>query len=176
MINVFIKFLICTLFLPIGTAFAINYSDYQNIIREIVSNLPQKDTITYTSVPRGIILSIAQAEFFDNNSVNISESGKYLLKSIAEILGNFDNQCTIEAHSEESINRNRYLNSEDGEVSIVRANKIADYIVNELGISTDRIFPIGFGKIMPFKNTVDDTTDFPNNRIDFVIFDYTATR
>ena len=146
------------------------------IIKEIKNILPEKDTITYTSVPRGIILSIAQTEIFEENSTKISNSGAIILKYIAQILDKFDNQCTIEAHTEELLNSADNKYNADWEISIVRANKIADYIVNNLDIQADRIFSIGFGKIMPFKNTVDAKTEFPNNRIDFVIFDYTATR
>ena len=182
MVNYCIKFLLCIFFVTAGVSFAINYTDNQNdalksdIVLEIVNTLPKKDTIIYTIVPRGVVLSIAQSEFFDNNSDVISEQGKYLLKYIADILKSFDNKCTIEAHTEEFINRENNFYSEDWEISIVRANKIADYIVKELRISGDRVFPIGFGKIMPFKNTVDDSSEFTNNRIDFVIFDYTASR
>ena len=146
------------------------------IIEEIKRILPSKDGITYTSVPRGIVLSIAQTEIFEENSTKISNQGRQILKYIAHILNKFDNQCTIEAHTEEILYQTDNAYNEDWEISIVRANKIADYIVNDLDIQADRIFSIGFGKIMPFKNTVDNKTEFPNNRIDFVIFDYTATR
>ena len=76
------------------------------IIEEIISDLPLKNTITYTKVPRGIILSVAQSELFEGNSDYISYKGKNLLKIIAEILDAFGNKCTIEAHTEEVIYNN----------------------------------------------------------------------
>lgn len=144
------------------------------IIEEILYSIPQKDTITYTKVPRGIILSIAQSELFDGSSAYLSDNGKILLKYVARLLDTFNNNCTIEAHTEEILENGR-IYKEDWEISIVRANVVANYMVYNLGISADRIFPIGFGKIMPFKDNVSEE-DFYDNRIDFVIFDYTVSR
>ncbi len=144
------------------------------IIKEIKQNIPARDTITYTQVPRGIILSVAQTEIFDGNSDIISDNGQFLLREIAKLLTNFDNNCTIEAHTEELI-LNNTVYKEDWEISIVRANAIAKYISTNLGVEPSRLFPIGFGKIMPFKENVAQL-DFPDNRIDFVIFDYSVVR
>ena len=48
-------------------------------------------------------------------------------------------------------------------------------MTNNLSVDSSRLFPIGFGEIMPFKGNV-SPKNFTNNRVDFVIFDYTATR
>jgi len=144
------------------------------IVQEINLNIPNKSTITFTQVPRGIILSVDQSELFENQSCTITENGTLLLKEIAKLLENFNNNCTIEAHTEENILLNEAVN-EDWELSIIRANAIAEYFKNNTNIETSRIFPIGFGHIMPFKDNV-APKDFSNNRIDFVIFDYTANR
>ena len=144
------------------------------IVEEIVKIIPKKDTITFTVVPRGIILSVAQTELFDGNSDKISNCGKVLLAKIANLLRMFDNKCTIEAHTEEYIKNNK-IYKEDWEISIVRANAIAAYMVHELSVESERIFPVGFGKIMPFRENV-APINFPDNRIDFVIFDYAVHR
>ena len=85
-------------------AIVTSYSNFEAkksfIIKEIQKKLPNKNTITYTEVPRGIILSIAQTEIFDENSDNISENGKILLLHIANLLNTFNNNCTIEVHNE----------------------------------------------------------------------------
>lgn len=145
-----------------------------DIIKEIVTIIPNRKNITITTVPRGIILSIAQSELFDENSDRISHCGKILLAKIADLLNNFGNKCTIEAHTEERLDKNG-IYEEDWEISIVRANAVAEYMVKILGIESERIFPLGFGKIMPFFENV-APKDFADNRIDFVIFDYTVRR
>ena len=144
------------------------------IVEEILKSIPQKNTITYTSVPRGIILSVAQEELFDGNSDTISPNGQIILQYIATLLNTFENNCTIEAHTEERLSKTG-IYKEDWEISIVRANVIAHYLVEIHDIPSERVFPIGFGKIMPFKDNVSQE-DFQDNRIDFVIFDYTVSR
>lgn len=141
------------------------------IINEIGINIPQKSTIVYTKVPRGIILSIAQQELFDNNSLILTHNGKKLLDEIAKLLKTFNNNCTIEAHSEK-IPANVYA---AWEYSIIRANIVADYLVKKADVDTSRLFPIGFGEIMPFRDNV-STYNFYDSRIDFVIFDYSTSR
>ena len=168
--------------IPINTATSIEsgYSDFDFeakkplIIKEINKNIPKKNSVTYTEVPRGIILSIAQEEFFDNNSDKISENGKILLSHIANLLNKFNNNCTIEAHSEERLTPDN-IYRDDWEISIVRASKIAEYLSKNFQIENGRLFPVGFGKIMPFRGNV-APKDFFDNRIDFVIFDYSVTR
>ncbi|MBR6098812.1 OmpA family protein [bacterium] len=144
------------------------------IVEEILKTIPKKDTITYTVVPRGIILSVAQEELFTGNSDKLSDNGKIILQYIANMLNNFNNNCTIEAHTEELLKQG-FIYKEDWEISIVRANAIFHYLVDTLNVDSGRIFPIGFGKIMPFKGNV-SPVDFADNRIDFVIFDYTVSR
>ena len=144
------------------------------ILNEIKAIIPQKNTIRYTQVPRGIILSVAQTEIFEDNSSKISPDGKILLKKIAELLKKFENDCTIESHNENSIIKSD-TGEQSWETSILQATALADFLTNELGIESSRLFPIGFGEIMPFRDNV-APADFPDNRVDFVIFDYTASR
>ena len=144
------------------------------IIREINEIIPERNTITYTSVPRGIILSIVQFEIFDEKTGRISENGKFLLSKIAQLLKGFNNKCTIEAHLQSDIINNKY-NFDNWELSIIKANSIADYMIKEGKIDGDRIFAVGFGEFMPFKDNV-SRKNFPNDRIDFVIFDYEVSR
>ncbi len=143
----------------------------QEIISEIGINIPPKSTIVYTKVPRGIILSVAQAELFDDNGLFLTHNGKTLLDEIAKLLKTFNNNCTIEAHSDDNTANPHAV----WEYSIIRANIVADYLVGKAGVDSSRLFPIGFGNIMPFRDNV-STYDFYDSRIDFVIFDYSTSR
>lgn len=168
---------ILALIVTISRCYASNISDdakQKVIIEEIIKHIPQKETIVYSQVPRGIILSIARIELFEENSTVLTQNGKILLNAIATLLNTFNNNCTIEVHSEESTQCTICTNT-DWEYSIIRSNRIADYLSYKAGVSPQRLFPIGFGHIMPFKDNV-SPKDFYNDRIDFVIFDYAANR
>ena len=144
------------------------------IIKSFKTTLPSKTTITYTRVPRGVIVSVAEKEFFSPNSTKSSENGKILLRNIASVLSSFNNKCTVESHTEEKLPQNS-IYKEDWEISIVRATAITNFITKCCGVDSERLTPIGFGDIMPFKGNV-SAKNFSNNRIDFVIFDYSTTR
>lgn len=177
-IAVFCIAIFCIISVNTAVSTESGYSDFEAekplIIEEINKNIPKKNSVTYTEVPRGIILSIAQEEFFDNNSDKISKNGKILLAHIASLLDKFNNNCTIEAHSEELLTPDN-IYRDDWEISIVRATKIAEYLSENFQIKNGRLFPVGFGKIMPFRGNV-APKEFFDNRIDFVIFDYSVTR
>lgn len=171
-------FVFVVILFPVSEA-SYNYVNFEakkkDIIKEIDLTIPKRDTITYTQVPRGIILSVAQFEFFNEYNFILSKNGESLLDGIAKLLKTFDNSCTIEVHTEENILRNPNVADKDWEYSVVRSNVIADYLVKIAGVKTSQVFPIGFGNIMPFKDNV-SKKDFYNNRIDFVIFDYSVSR
>ncbi len=136
--------------------------------------LPNKKTIIYTKVPRGLILSIDEKEFFDEGSSVLKPQGKLLLNAISDVLKNFDNQCVVESHTDEPIADNNIMKY-DWELTIMRANAVVDYIVVKTKFPYGRIFPQGYGEIMPFYDNV-ARKNFSNRRVDFVIFDYDIER
>lgn len=144
------------------------------IEKQFRNTLPSRKSITYTTVPRGLILSIDANEFFNSQETEITENGKCILRAIGKILSEFNNNCTIESHSEEVLDGS-HLYKEAWEMTIIRANKIAEFICQNSTLDCSRIMPIGFGEMMPFNENVSEI-EFSNNRIDFVIFDYTVRR
>lgn len=157
--------------LYISTVFDSQINTIQNAFKD---KLPDKKTIVYTKVPRGLVLSINESEFFDNGCAVVKPYGKQLLNSISEVLKEFNNQCVVESHTDEPIPENSSL-TEDWELSIIRANAIVDYLVLKTQLPYDKIFPVGFGEIMPFNDNVSDY-NFSDRRVDFVIFDYEIKR
>ena len=152
------------------------FFDYQlqKIKDDFYNILPKNGTIIYTEVPRGLILSIDEAIFFHPGSYAIKPSGTKLLDSISFVLQNYDNNCVVESHTDEILSENS-IYKQDWELSIARANAIADYLVKNGKIKPERVFPLGFGEMMPFKENVSQK-GFSDKRVDFVIFDYDIRR
>ena len=136
--------------------------------------LPLKNTITYTQVPRGLIVSIDESEFFEPQSIILKSDGKFLLDTIAVILEKFDNPCVVESHTDEPVSGMGAL-KHDWELTIMRANAIVDYLVIKNKLPYRRVFPLGYGEIMPFNDNV-AARNFSDRRIDFVIFDNSIKR
>lgn len=146
------------------------------IIKVFQDALPSNinDSIMYTVVPRGLIISITDDQFFSNGSTTLTENGKIILFYISNGLNKLKNNCAIESHTDAHFSENS-IYKEDWEISIKRATRIANFLTLNCKIEKRRLFPIGFGDIMPFKENV-FKQNFQDNRIDFVIFDYVYKR
>lgn len=133
-------------------------------------NLNLGECIIYTRVPRGLIVSICSTLFFEEGHDVILESSKPLLSKIAQLLKFLDKSCIIESNTAyNSVDKSDYTTN--WELSTVRADEIADYLIKVEKINPQKIQAIGFGELMPFSSNV----SYKNNmdkRIDFVIINY----
>lgn len=176
--NLYLIFLILILIFCSGfsesvrmVAFKPNLDRLENIFK---AYLPAGKDIIYTQVPRGLIISIDEKKFFNTGEARIKESSLCILDTIAIIIKELKNYCIIEDHTETQDFTNSYYN-ENWEISIARASNLAEYLVKYKNLPTNRIFPVGFSNIMPFKDNVAPINGM-NNRIDFVIIDYEVKR
>ena len=131
------------------------------------------ENFIYTKVPRGLIISIDENFFFYDCKSEIKESSLYLLDKFADILNEIPNYCVIENHSKDKLCSE---NLESWELSSMRSANIAEYLIKYRDVPPQKIFDIGFGETMPFKDNVSATDKKLDNRIDFVLIEYEAKR
>lgn len=131
------------------------------------NNLNLGDCIYYSTVPRGLIVSINSIVFFDDGKDEIKECSKEVLNKIAQILKFINTPCIIEGNTTKNSYRSSIYRS-DWEISMVRAEKIADYLIKAGNLNHEQIRAIGFGEFVPYK----DPGAEMNERIDFVIINY----
>lgn len=137
--------------------------------------LPAKTPVVYTIVPRGLVVSVREDVFFRGENTKINLSGIYVLDGIVTILRKVDNNCTVESHTDGHNNPCGIYGS-NWEISLARANSITEYLVYCGKIESERVFALGFGECMPFKDNVSAAKAGFDKRIDFVIFDYEYSR
>lgn len=133
------------------------------------SVMPVECGIIYTKVPRGLIISIDEKCFFNCGEVRIRESSLHILDIISILLLKLPNYCVIENHTEE------HECNENWELSVARASNLAEYMVKYRKVPIEKVFSLGFGQTMPFKDNVAPKKGM-NSRIDFVIIEYEARR
>lgn len=146
------------------------YLSNNNIEQIFKSNLGNIPSIIYTKVPRGLVISLDSSIFFEKESVELKDSSLELLNKISILISEVGKPCVVEANSTEKVQRGDFEKS-NLELTIVRAQNIAQYIVNTKLVPLNQIYAIGFGEIMPFRDNVDYREDM-DNRIDFVILNY----
>lgn len=134
------------------------------------SNLNLGDSVIYTKVPRGLVVSIDSTVFFNLGQDELLEQSKSVLYQIALILKTLNNQCIVEGNTDvDSWEVSNY--QYNWELSTVRAGKIVDYLIKVEKVNPYRINAIGFGEMMPFYDSVSYRQNM-NKRIDFVIINY----
>ena len=83
------------------------------------------------------------------------------------------NFCVIEDHLQKNICNNGL---ENWELSMMRSANIVDYLLKCGKVPQEQLFDIGYGEFMPFKDNVNPDINGLNNRLDFIIIDYSAKR
>ena len=126
--------------------------------------------MVFTYVPRGLIISIDENTFFDKDSYKIKKESACILKEIGSILKSIEQPCVVESHTN-SLNPDNSVYKSNWGFSLARANNIVIYLMRCSGIDNQKIFPLGFGEIVPFEDNKANEQKL-DNRIDFVIIDY----
>ena len=168
---IFILF-ICTGFskeslIDISVSYQPNADRLESVFKAAI---PIKEGIIFTKVPRGLIVSINEEYFFNNGESRIKESSLYILDIIVALLHKLSNYCVVENHTEENFN-----NDENRELSLSRSANIVQYMITCGKLPSSRLFALGYGQYMPFRDNVAPDMGI-NNRIDFVILEYEARR
>ncbi|MBO6088466.1 OmpA family protein [bacterium] len=135
------------------------------------NNMPK--SAIYTKVPRGLIISFDEKIFFDTCDSGIKQSSLAVLDVFAELLKAISNYCVIEHHIQNNLCTE---NLQNWEISAIRSSNIAEYLVKYKNVPSEKIFDIGFGETMPFKENVNPQNSGFDNRVDFVIIEYEAKR
>ena len=168
--NLYLVILILILIFCSGFDVTISYQPevdkLENLFKAV---LPLRCGIMYTKVPRGLIVSIDENCFFNKGEVRIKESSLDILDAISCLLVKLPNYCVIVNHTEE------HDFNENWELSVSRASNLAEYMIKYRKLPVEKVFSLGFGETMPFKDNVAPKNGL-NNRIDFVIIEYEARR
>ena len=146
------------------------YNKTSEIEKLFRTNLNIIDAVIYKKVPRGLVVSIDSSVFFEEGRDEIMENSKQILDQMGEIIKFLDKPCIIEGNSNTTEIAGTYYQA-NWEISIVRAEKIVQYLIKKRQVDPQKIRAVGFGEIMPFDRNVSYKND-RNRRIDFVIINY----
>ncbi len=168
--NLYVIILILITIFCSGFDITISYQPTVEKLESIFKSvMPLKCGIVYTKVPRGLIISIDEKCFFNKGEVRIKESSLDILDAISGQLAQLSNYCVIENHTEE------HDFNENWELSVSRASNLAEYMIKYKKLPVEKVFSLGYGETMPFKDNVAPQNGM-DSRIDFVIIEYEAKR
>lgn len=145
--------------------------EFKNIEILIEKNLQNKNDISITREPRGLIIRLKDNILFDPGSDIIKDKARETLDRLAGVLKEIPNPIRIEGHTDtRPINTSKFPSN--WELSTARATNIIRYLINNHNFSPKKLSAVGYGEYMPLKEGLLDQT--ANRRVDIVVLSSTT--
>lgn len=122
---------------------------------------------------RGLVISLMTDKvLFNPGSAELLPKTKRLLSEIAELIRTTTNPIVVEGHTDDtpikSPNVKRKF-KDNWELSTMRAVNVVKYLIENKGISPDRLSAAGYAEYKPLVPNIDDVQRAKNRRIDIVL-------
>lgn len=117
---------------------------------------------------RGIIISIMDNILFQSGQADLSENSKPILTKMTQLLKTLPNDIRIEGHTDDIPIATAEFPS-NWHLSIARATNTAYYLMNNLGLSQERVSVVGNSEFKPLAANDSDDSRALNRRVDIVI-------
>ncbi|MDA8139490.1 MAG: OmpA family protein [Desulfobacteraceae bacterium] len=142
----------------------------------IIENLRSKDALDQVSIfedQRGLVISMAEAGFFDSGKAEMRNSSLKVLDAIAPSLLSFPNPIRIEGHTDNiPIHNERF--SSNWELSSARASFVIDYLLRHFALSPGKLSVAGYGQYHPIADNGTSEGRARNRRVDIVMLKTSA--
>lgn len=145
--------------------------DIENMHSRVSKYLSSKNLNNEVSVnidEKGVYFDIKEAVLFDSGSAEIKESGMRVLKELAGLIRDINNEIMIEGHTDNiPINNNKY--SSNWELSTARAISVVKYFTEIEKITPGRMAAVGYGEYNPIVANDTEKNRAANRRVNLLI-------
>jgi chemotaxis protein MotB len=135
----------------------------------------QNRTVRINQDSRGIVVSLAEAGFFDSGSAVVNTHGRGVLERIAGTLREMSEDLRIEGHTDTTPIRTAQFPS-NWELSTARATHVLQYLLTNAKIAPERLSAVGYGEYRPVATNKTAEGRAANRRVDLVIITPEAKR
>jgi len=138
------------------------------LMAEISKSVENIEGINVKSDPRGIVVTLSNDTAFMSGSAELKAKMSSALANLADILKKNPGRVVIEGHTDNKPIKVSGWKS-NWELSTARALSVVHYLVNEKGISPDRLSAIGYGEFHPVSSNDTKEGRQENRRVEIVI-------
>ncbi len=124
------------------------------------------DVIDLLTTKDGFTIRIKADILFDSGDVSLKVDYLYLLDKIAELIGVISNNVRIEGHTDDGYSDD---NKAGNKLSIARASRVCDYIIEEEMLSSSRFGVTGHGRYRPLFPNTNEHNRAQNRRVEVII-------
>lgn len=124
------------------------------------------DVIDLLKTEEGFTIRIRADILFDSGDISLKVDSLYLLDKIAELLSVIPNNVRIEGHTDD-----RYIddNNTGNKLSIARASRVCNYLIEEEMLFSSRFGVTGYGRSRPLFPNTNEHNRAMNRRVEVVI-------
>jgi len=114
----------------------------------------------------GFTIRISTDILFDSGETTLKVENIYMLDKIAEVLSVIPNNVRIDGHTDD-----RYTDDNDAgnRLSIARASRVCDYVIEGEMLATSRFGVAGFGRYRPLRPNSNERNRARNRRVEIII-------
>ncbi len=126
------------------------------------------DYIDIVSQERGLVISIKDTLLFASGSDQLTPAARAIIAKVGTALVMIPNYIRVEGHTDNlAINTERFPSN--WELSVLRASNVMHVLVNDCGLSPQRLSVIGYGEYRPLVPNLDPASQSRNRRVDIVV-------
>ena len=145
----------------------------EDISRELESQrlrLGEDHGASLVQTERGLVITLASAEFFPAGGVQIPEDRRAVLGAIAPLIAATSSSLQFEGHTDDQPIRSDQFPS-NWELSSARASAVARLFIEDHSINPKRIATIGYAEFRPIAANDDAGNRALNRRVEIVILE-----
>jgi chemotaxis protein MotB len=144
-------------------------SDLDLVREDLVIFMTENELFNVIDLKRteeGFMIRISADILFDSGETTLKVENIYLLDKIAEVLSVIPNNVRIDGHTDD-----RYADDNDAgnRLSIARASRVCDYVIEEEMLATARFGVAGFGRHRPLRPNSNERNRAKNRRVEIII-------
>ena len=125
--------------------------------------------------PRGLVVSLKEAGFFDSGSATIKTSSYQILNAVAQSLASYGNDIRVEGYTDDVPIHTREFPS-NWELSTTRATNVLRYLVQHDGFDPTQLSAAGYGQYRPIADNSTAQGRRRNRLVDIVVLSQQSER
>jgi chemotaxis protein MotB len=128
------------------------------------------DQVTLNMEERGLVITFVAEVLFDSGKAKIKPEGKKMLDKVARVIReeDIDNDIGVEGHTDnEPIKYSGWKSN--WELSTARATSVLHYLVDDGGLTPERLSATGYGEYRPIASNATPEGRQKNRRVEIII-------
>lgn len=152
------------------------HKDFKQMLVSLEKKLAEQhvsEAVQVTVTPRGLVISLKEAGFFDSGSGTLKPAAFPVLAEIAKVLEPYENPLSFEGNTDDKPIHSSLFPS-NWELSSTRATNIAHHFIDQYGFNPRLISVTGYGEYRPLASNSTEEGRKQNRRVDVVMLDVGA--